>query len=127
MEFREDITACIVAVRKGYSPSFRHLPRIQRVSVGSLHEVFGEHNAERRNSEEEASEDGAVTLVHAETATHKGDIFTRALPLASFFPAVQRLGMRRACLLLPPRKGRLAAAGFRLAPGEGRACAWARQ
>jgi hypothetical protein len=40
MLVREDNEAAIVAARKGYSPALRHLPRVQRISTGSVHELF---------------------------------------------------------------------------------------
>ena len=83
----EDNTACIQAVRKGYSPTLRHLKRTQRVSVAQLHETFQERGAEQDG-------DGPVSLVHAETKTHKGDLFTKYMAPAPFNDALGRLGVR---------------------------------
>ena len=83
----EDNTACIQAIRKGYSPQLRHLKRTQRVSVAQLHETFEERNAEH-------SGDGPVSLVHAETKSHKGDVFTKYMAPAPYREALGRLGVR---------------------------------
>ena len=83
---KEDNSACIQAVRKGYSPTLRHLKRTQRISLGELHEAFEERGAE-------ATGDGPVTLEHAETKTHKGDVFTKYMSPASYKDAVARLGV----------------------------------
>ena len=40
----EDKTTVISAARAGYSPAFRHLPRIERISVGILYKVFVERD-----------------------------------------------------------------------------------
>ena len=73
MVVHEDNTSAITAVRKGYSPALRHLPRTQRICLGSLHEMFTEQSADDGGR-------GNIELVHAETATHKGDMFTKDMP-----------------------------------------------
>ena len=83
---KEDNSACIQAVRKGYSPTLRHLKRTQRISLGELHETFEEGGANDGSS-------GPVTLVHADTKTHKGDVFTKYMSPVSFREAVARLGV----------------------------------
>ena len=87
---KEDNTACIQAVRKGYSPTLRHLKRTQRISLGELHEAFEEQGADDGSS-------GPVTLEHADTKTHKGDVFTKYMSPASFREAVARLGVMPRC------------------------------
>ena len=87
---KEDNTACIQAVRKGYSPTLRHLKRTQRISLGELHEAFEEQGADDGSS-------GSVTLEHAETKTHKGDVFTKYMSPAAFREAVARLGVMPRC------------------------------
>ena len=37
---KEDNTACIAAVKRGYSPALRYLQRLAQVSLGFCHEVF---------------------------------------------------------------------------------------
>ena len=69
----EDNSSAILAIKKGYSLALRHLPRTQRICLGSLHEILCDpegHDAEH----------GDVKLVHAETTTHKGDLFTKDMP-----------------------------------------------
>eukprot|EP00972_Heterocapsa_arctica_P082006 12087171-Heterocapsa_arctica.AAC.1 len=36
----EDNSQCIAAVVNSYSPNLRHMARVQRTCVGSLHEAF---------------------------------------------------------------------------------------
>eukprot|EP00972_Heterocapsa_arctica_P042552 6271984-Heterocapsa_arctica.AAC.1 len=36
----EDNSQCIAAVKNGYSANLRHLGRVQRTCIGSLHEAF---------------------------------------------------------------------------------------
>ena len=85
---KEDNTACIQAVRKGYSPSLRHMARTQRVSLGDLHETFEERQAE-------GHDDGPVLLQHQETKQHKGDVFTKYLDPTTYNNALRRLGVSR--------------------------------
>ena len=82
---KEDNAACIQAVRKGYSPALRHMPRTQRVSLGDLHETFAECQAQRPT-------DGPVLLQHQDTKQHKGDIFTKYLDPTTYNDALTRLG-----------------------------------
>ena len=70
MVVREDNSATILAIKKGYSPSLRHLPRTERVSLGSLHELFHEQDGHDCRH-------GTIELVHHEGALHKADIFTK--------------------------------------------------
>ena len=85
---KEDNTACIQAVRKGYSPALRSMPRTQRVSLGDLHETFQEQQAQRLS-------DGPVQLQHQETKLHKGDVFTKYLDPTPYHDALRRLGVSR--------------------------------
>ena len=77
MVVHEDNTAAILAIRKGYSPALRHLPRTQRICLGSLNEMLCD-------PEDHDSSHGTMELVHAETATHKGDLFTKDMPPKAF-------------------------------------------
>ena len=107
---KEDNSACIQAIRKGYSPTLRHLKRTQRVSVAQLHEAFEERGAEQGG-------DGPVTLEHAETKTHKGDLFTKYMAPATYREALGRLGVTS-------RRTRLAGGAARVqeSSGECRRC-----
>ena len=53
------------------------MPRTQRICLGSLHEMLVD-------PEGHDAECGEVKLVHAETSTHKGDIFTKEMPPKDF-------------------------------------------
>eukprot|EP00972_Heterocapsa_arctica_P051436 7566389-Heterocapsa_arctica.AAC.1 len=57
---------CIAAVRKGYSPSLRHLGRTERIALGTAHEQF------------ECGQPDFI-MKHQESEWHKGDIFTKKL------------------------------------------------
>jgi hypothetical protein len=75
--------------------------RMQRVSLGQLHDLI---------TDEPPEGCGEVTLVHRETTTHTGDMFTKPLPPVDFVPAIARVGMRTARLPLPSKKGKLGGA-----------------
>ena len=96
VEVGEDNTATISAIKKGYSVALRYLVRQQQVSLGGLHDLF---------TDPPPPGCGKFELKYRETATHKGDVFTKPLPPASFLPAVERLGLRSARLPLPDKHG----------------------
>ena len=77
MTVHEDNSSAIIALRKGYSPALRHLPRTQRICLGSLHEILFD-------SDEHDDKRGDIELVHAETSTHKGDLFTKEIAPKAF-------------------------------------------
>ena len=78
----EDNNACITSVEKGYSPSMRHLPRTQKVSIGMLHEMI----------QSEATEvDGKVEVLKAKSEEHLGDVMTKELEVCKFEKAVEML------------------------------------
>ena len=83
LRIREDNEATITAVRKGYSPRMRYLLRTHRIALGTLKEL---------TTEEPESGEGRVTLEHWPTASHKGDMFTKALAPNVFQDAVVQLG-----------------------------------
>ena len=85
VQFMEDNEACIVAVRKGYSPSLCALSRTQRVHLGFLHDVIFD--------EDSLVEGGNRELLKVETALHKGDMFTKELEPQKFIKALSMLGM----------------------------------
>ena len=76
----EDNTQCIAAVRTGYSPALRSLPRTERIALSVAHELFMETEGN--------------SLVYEETAMHRGDMFTKRLAAPAFEDAVARIGMR---------------------------------
>ena len=98
LEVMEDNSASITVAQKGYSPSLRHLPRTQRTSIGSIHEMFfwseedeeelenlrqWGHLMEHKGSEAELPH-GKVTLLKVDTKIHKGNFFTKPLTPAQF-------------------------------------------
>lgn len=72
---REDNTAVVQAIKKGYSVKLRHLARTPKLSLASLHEATSTWCA----------------LVHTGTHDQLGDLFTKALPPGKFNP--QALGL----------------------------------
>ena len=94
---RVDNTQTIAAVRKGYSPSLRHLARLQRASLGQVHDFVTEPPPEGC---------GHVVLLHRGTDEHKRDIFTKALSLTPYDAAVKRLGERPAILPVPSKESK---------------------
>ena len=80
----EDNAACIVAIKKGFSPSMRHLQRTMRISLGSLHEAI---------TCEEEPEDGEVQLCKAASEVHKGDLFTKEMDGPRFEKALGLIKM----------------------------------
>ena len=82
LEIMEDNAATITSVNKGYSPSLRHLPRTQRVSLGLLHESI---TSKPENGE------GNTRLLKVETGSHKGDLFTKELAPKDFNKALDMI------------------------------------
>jgi hypothetical protein len=72
---KEDNSAALIACNKGYSLAMRGLRRMQRVSIGYIHDVI--------NTPASAST-GGVVMEKAPTATHKGDMFTKPLDANKF-------------------------------------------
>eukprot|EP00971_Amphidinium_carterae_P336445 6472816-Amphidinium_carterae.3 len=76
----EDNEQTISAVRRGYSKKLRHLPRVHKISVGTLHELL--------------SGDSPIgELKYHPTATHKADMFTKCLKPIMFQSALDRIKM----------------------------------
>ena len=83
---REDNEAAIVAARKGYSPSLRHIPRTQKISISSLHDLFFGPDVHDETN-------GSLKLIYHETNTHKADVFTKSMAPIAFR---QKLDLLRA-------------------------------
>ena len=81
----EDNAAMITVAQKGYSPTLRHLKRIQRTSPGLIHDLIS-----RKPDEDE----GQVFLDKVDTDIHKGDQFTKQLTVAKFLTAMDLIKMR---------------------------------
>ena len=92
---KEDNTQAISAVKSGYSPNLRHLSRVARVSVACLHELFHPCVVEDVISGELFHQpDLGLTLHYHESASHKGDFFTKPLARDQFEKGRHMLGMR---------------------------------
>ena len=89
MEIMEDNAACVIAIKKGYSPAMRYLKRTQKTSLGLLHGL---------TENPPPPGDGKIKVVKADTAIHRGDMFTKALGVHDFQIAIARIGMRKAKL-----------------------------
>eukprot|EP00971_Amphidinium_carterae_P097772 1934644-Amphidinium_carterae.1 len=76
----EDNEQTISAVRRGYSKKLRHLPRVHKISVGSLHEIL-------------SGDEPLGELKYHPTATHKADMFTKCLKPIMFQSALDRIVM----------------------------------
>ena len=73
-----DNTQAILAVERGYSKKLRHLERTHRCSIAVLNELWVS---------------GDISLQYAQTDSHKGDGFTKALLPAKFVAARQLMGI----------------------------------
>ena len=87
-----DNTQAIQAIKNGYSKKLRYLPRTQRVSIGSLHEIWRDPAL-------------AMEVEYAPSAEHKGDFFTKELGAAMFKEARERVGMRSPVAAGSPEEG----------------------
>ena len=85
MRIMEDNAAMITAAQKGYSSTLRHLKRIQRTSLGLIHDLIT-----RKPDENE----GQVFLDKVDTDVHKGDQFTKQSTVAKFLTAMDLIKMR---------------------------------
>ena len=90
-EVFEDNSACIAAIKRGYSPSLKHMMRTQRVSLGFLHEIFFEDEWDF----DEEKKNPKMTLTKADTAIHRGDMFTKEVDPQRFAVCLDLIGMKR--------------------------------
>ena len=74
IEMQVDNDQCLIAVEKGYSKRLRQLARTHRVSIGVLHEISKDKQL-------------GVTCTYCPTSAQKADIYTKALPPATFAAA----------------------------------------
>ena len=100
----EDNSACVLAIRKGYSPNMRHIQRTQRVSLGMLNEILVHRDDEDKDDLgmdavdehcDRRDDEGRLDLEQAPTADHKGDLLTKELDPAQFNRALSMIGMRQ--------------------------------
>ena len=78
IRIHEDNTAAITAALKGYTPAMRYLPRTQRIAVSFISEIIN-------------NEGNRIRIFHQQTATQKGDVFTKELGSADFWKAMKLL------------------------------------
>eukprot|EP00971_Amphidinium_carterae_P352249 6492506-Amphidinium_carterae.1 len=71
LECLEDNTQAKGAIERGYSKKLRHLPRVHRLSIGSMHELL-------------CGEGAVGKILYHPTATHKADIFTKSMDRTRF-------------------------------------------
>ena len=86
---KEDNTACIIAIKKGYSTSLRYLKRHAELSLGFTHEVFYPDRTL-------GSPRYWAQLTSWDTKSHKGDWMTKELPPRAFEQAWRLAGLRDA-------------------------------
>lgn len=81
---KEDNAAALISANKGYSPAMRGLKRTQRVSIGYIHDVI---------SAKPEPGHGTLVVEKAPTATHRGDMFTKALDPGKYASALKMIGV----------------------------------
>jgi len=96
---KEDNTACIAALKKGYSSALRYLQRHAQVSLGFSHEVFFP------DFNDPAAPKYVSELTYWESKSHKGDCMMKELQPKAFNDAMKLAG-----LVHPGRASRQAAA-----------------
>ena len=106
ISMHEDNSACIQAIKHGYSPSLRDLPRTHRTSLGSLNEMF--HGVYPRPVDKcrccgqmtkpDPVTPGRLLMVKEPTDSQKGDVFTKHMDQNKFNTGLALLRM------LPSRK-----------------------
>ena len=80
---KEDNAACIIAVRKGYSPTMRHMRRQHKVSISHLRETI-EHDPSDGVR-------GRIMVEKASSEEHRGDLFTKELDVPKYLNALRML------------------------------------
>jgi len=90
----EDNSQCIAAVTNGYSANMRHLGRVQRTCISSLHEAFyPEVEEDVLTGEVDAQPELQCTIAYCPSGDHKGDMFTKPLDRALFLAGLEKIGM----------------------------------
>lgn len=85
-DLMEDNNATIIAVNKGYSPAMRYLARTQRTALGLVHDVI---------TEELNPGEGKISVLKADTVSHKGDMFTKELDPRAFLNALNMIRLTK--------------------------------
>ena len=83
---KEDNTACIAAIKRGYSPALRYLQRHAQVSLGFAHEIF------HPNWDDEAEPKYLSEITYCESQSHKEDWMTKELSPKDFNKDVSLAG-----------------------------------
>jgi hypothetical protein len=92
----EDNSQCISAVTNGYSANMRHLTRVQRTCISSMHECFfPEVEEDFLTGEIDAQPELNCTIAYCKSGDHKGDMFTKPLDRALFLSGLEKIGMKR--------------------------------
>ena len=86
---KEDNTACISAIKRGYSLALRYLQRHAQVSLGFSHEVFFP------DFDDAGAPKYVAELAYWESKSHKGDWMTKELQPKQFQDAVKLAGFVR--------------------------------
>jgi len=78
LEIHEDNEAAIKAVSKGYSQKLRHMNRVHKINISSIHDALNNNN---------------IDISHCTTDEQAADIFTKALAAMKWPAALQLLGV----------------------------------
>ena len=88
-----DNTACIGAIKRGFSRKLAYLKKARRVSLGALHELFiGDGNPETTATDEFTIN----RLLHRSGETNEADLMTKGFPYDTRWVLVRRFGMAQA-------------------------------
>ena len=82
---KKDNTACIEAIKRGYSPALGYLKRHTKCSFGLINEVFFP-------DKNEGPPRYWAQIAYWESKLHKGDWMTKELPSTSFEKAKRLAG-----------------------------------
>ena len=93
MEVMEDNNATLQILKKGYSPSLRHISRTQRVAIGFLHELSNPKSSNDDDGDDGDHNFGEIIYMRTPTADQKGNCFTKVLPPKDFNSEMSRLGV----------------------------------
>ena len=73
----QDNSAVIQIVESGYSPKLRHLKKVFKLNIGSIHEFFKDNEA--------------ATLLYIKTSLQRADPFTKLLAVAKWNDALKQI------------------------------------
>ena len=88
-----DNTACIGAIKRGFSRKLAYLKKARRVSLGALHELYiGDGNPETTATDEFTIN----RLLHRSGETNEADLLTKGFPYDRHWERCTRIGMSHA-------------------------------